>query len=387
MIKRFAVFSVFILLVSGCSDKNVFRIEGSLRSGENKHIYLNRIDVDTPVGIDSARVRNNGTFKFKVKSTEPDFYQIGFSDSDFITILAEPGERIKLTFKGKYLYDNYDVTGSPGSEKVKMLDLVLAGTKKKIDSLRIILEKSQNNPDFAETEKKLNEEFTKIVKEQRSRNIEFILKNLNSFASIKALFQKIDDNAYVLYDPRDLQFLKLVSDTLNHHYPNSKQAIALKKNFEKEYNAMFINKIDQLAKNLPETKLDPDLKDISGRRIALSSLRGKYVLLTFWSVGSEDCITENILLKQLYKIYSKKGFEIYQINLDENEDVWKKEVKFDELPWISVREDNPSNPVTANIYNVRSLPTNYFYDKSGAIVASNIHDKNLQLKLSQVFGN
>jgi thioredoxin-related protein len=111
------------------------------------------------------------------------------------------------------------------------------------------------------------------------------------------------------------------------------------------------------------------------------------VLLTFWSSASEDCVAENIELKQLYGIYSKKGFEIYQINLDANEEVWKKAVKFDELPWISVREDDPQNPVNANIYNVKSLPTNYLYDKTGSIVASNIHGRNLQLKLSQVFGN
>lgn len=387
MIKRLIVFSVFVLLFAGCSDRNVFKIEGNITNSDKKQIYLNRVDVDTPVRIDSAKIRHNGTFKFKVKSSDPEFYQVGFSDSDFITILAEPGEKIKLTFRSKYLYDNYEVAGSPGSEKVKMLDLVLAETRKKIDSLKTIFEKSVNNPGFADTEKRLNEEFVKILKEQRNRNIEFILKNLNSFASIKALFQRINENTYVLYDPRDLQFLKLVSDTLNFHYPNSRQALALKKNFEKELNDMFVNKIDDLAKNIPETRLDPNLKDINGKRISLSSLKGKYVLLTFWSVSSEDCIAENLNLKQLYRTYSKKGFEIYQINLDANETIWKKAVMFDELPWISVREDDPSNPVNANIYNVKSLPTNYFYDKSGNIIASNIHGRNLQLKLSQVFDN
>lgn len=387
MMKRYVVFLIIVLVIAGCSDKNVFKIEGNLRNHEKEHIYLNRVDVDTPVRIDSAKIRNKGTFKFLVKTSEPDFYQVGFSDSDFITLLAEPGEKIKLTFKGKYLYDNYEILGSPGSDKIKVLDIVLAKSKRKIDSLRTIYEQVLNKPDFNDTEKTIDEEFVRILKEQRKNNMEFILKNLNSFASIKALYQKIDENTYVLYDPRDLQFFKLVSDTLSYHYPHSKQAQALKKNFEKELNRMVINKIDQLARNIPETKLDPDLKDFNGKRIALSSLKGKYVLLTFWSAASEDCIAENLALKQLYRTYSKKGFEIYQINLDPSEDTWKNAVKFDELPWISVREDDPQNPVTANIYNVKSLPTNYLYDKTGNIIASNIHYKNLQLKLSQVFGN
>ncbi len=88
---------------------------------------------------------------------------------------------------------------------------------------------------------------------------------------------------------------------------------------------------------LPPAKLDPELKDIDGKRISLSSLKGKYVLLTFWSFRSKECIVENLQFKEYYKKYKNKGFEIYQINLDESEQDWKKAVKFDELPWISTQ--------------------------------------------------
>ena len=136
---------------------------------------------------------------------------------------------------------------------------------------------------------------------------------------------------------------------------------------------------------MPETKLDPDLKNTDGKRIALSSLKGKYVLLTFWSIQSKDCIAENLQLKQLYKLYNKKGFEIYQINLDENEEAWKRAVEFDELPWISTREDDPDNPVNARLFNVKALPTNYLFDKEGKIIGTNLHGKALQIKLDQLF--
>jgi cytochrome oxidase Cu insertion factor (SCO1/SenC/PrrC family) len=178
-----------------------------------------------------------------------------------------------------------------------------------------------------------------------------------------------------------------VSDSLNYHYPNSKQAKALKKDFEKEMNQMFMNQIEQVARNAPETKLDPNLKDMKGTRIALSSLKGKVVLLTFWASASEESVAENINLKALYKTYKKRGFEIYQVDLDEKEDNWKKAVKYDELPWISVREDNPNNPVNARLYNVKTLPANYLYDKTGTIIGVNLHGKALQIKLVQLFGN
>ena len=47
--------------------------------------------------------------------------------------------------------------------------------------------------------------------------------------------------------------------------------------------------------------------DINGKRIAFSSLRGKYVLLTFWSFKSKECIAENLQLKEFYKTVQQKG--------------------------------------------------------------------------------
>jgi len=140
-----------------------------------------------------------------------------------------------------------------------------------------------------------------------------------------------------------------------------------------------------MADKLPPVKLDPDLKNTDGKRIALSSLKGKYVLLTFWSSRSKECLVENLQLKEYYKIYKNRGFEIYQINVDESETEWKKAVQFDELPWISTREDDPHDPVNARLFNVTRLPSNYLFDKDGKIIGSNLHDRSLQIKLAQLF--
>jgi hypothetical protein len=208
---------------------------------------------------------------------------------------------------------------------------------------------------------------------------------MNSLAAIKALYQRINENMYVLYEPRDLQYLKIVSDSLKRHYPDSKHTKALISDFEKEQNQFFARNLQKMTDTIPEMKLNPELKDINGKRISLSSLRGKYVLLSFWSADSRDCVVENLQLKEYYRTYSKKGFEIYQINIDQDEEKWKTAVKFDELPWINAREDDPANPKNAILYNVRTLPANYLYDPQGNIIASNIHGRTLQIKLNQLF--
>jgi len=383
--KRILFLLSLVLIFSGCKDKHAFSVDGVIKENTEKYIYINRIDVNTPILLDSAKINRKGGFRFRIKSTEADFYQLGFSASNFMTLLAEPGEKIILLLNDKNLFEHFTVSGSVGSEKLQTLDLNLSETKRKLDSLSTLYTKSSGETGFEVKGPLLQAEFQVLIKAQRKKNIEFIITNVNSLASIKALYQRINPETYVLYDPHDLQYLKIVTDSLTRHYPNSKQVQAMARDFEKEMNQMYVSKIEQMTKNKPPTKLDPDLKNIAGNRIVLSSLRGKYVLLTFWSVTSKDCIEENLQLKEFYKLYNKKGFEIYQINLDENESAWKAAVRFDELPWISTREDDPKNPRNAILFNVKSLPSNYMFDKENKIIAVNIHGKTLQLKLEQLF--
>ena len=377
--------TLVLFAFSGCKNKDRISISGVINGEKKDYIHLSRLNVNTPVLIDSSKIGRNGVFRFRIKAKEADFYQLGYSSSDFITLLAEPGEKIDIVFDGKNLFENYSVNGSPGSEKLRVLDADLAITRRKLDSLSTLYTSESSKPGFEIRAAGLEDQFTSILKDQRRKNIIFIINNITSLASIKALYQKIDKNTYVLYDIKDLQYLKIVTDSLTKYYPASKHVQALESDFSKEMNQMYANRLRSMADTIPETKLDPDLKTIEGKRIALSSLRGKYVLLTFWSVRSKDCIEENLRLKDFYKKYKAKGFEIYQINIDPSESDWRAAVKFDELPWISTREDDPEELLNTRIFNVRSVPSNFLFDRQGNIVATNLHGRALQIKLEQLF--
>jgi len=373
------------VMAAACKDKNSITLRGVIKDKTAKYIYLNKVDINTPVLIDSAKISKKGAFRFTIKDAEPDFYQLGFSTKNFITLLTEPGENITIGFNNKNLYENYTIEGSAGSSKLQVLDLALAATKRKLDSLTNLYNQTATQPGFEVKGAALEAEFLGLIKEQRKKNIEFIINNINSLAAIKALYQTITADTYVLYEPNDLQYLKIVTDSLTRHYPNSKHVQALARDLNNELNKMYVEKIGALANELPQVKLDPVLKDLNGKRIALSSLRGKYVLLAFWSCRSKECIVENLQLKEFYKMYKNRDFEIYQINVDESEADWRTAVKYDELPWISTREDDPRNLVNARLFNVKTLPANYLFDKQGQIIGSNLHGRSLQLRLEQLF--
>jgi len=104
-----AIIILFPVLLISCQNKHNFTVKGTIHNSKNKYIYLNRVDVNVPVLIDSASISKKGVFSFKVKAAEPEFYQLGFSTANFITLLAEPSEQIILDFRDSNLYEDYVV--------------------------------------------------------------------------------------------------------------------------------------------------------------------------------------------------------------------------------------------------------------------------------------
>ncbi len=384
MKKSLIITFTFLLIASGCSDSKV-EIKGKFDKGSSKEIiYLSKNEVNQYVVTDSAKIKK-GVFTFKETIEGPTFYQVGFSNDEFVTILASPGEKISITFHSKTPNNNYSVKGSKGSADVKALDSKLYETKLKLDSLMSLYSDALTNKSDANYVREIEQNYEQLIKDQRKSNIEYIISNPSSFASILALYQQYEDQSYVLYDKRDLQYIKIVADTLSKYYPKSKIVMSVATDLAREKKLLLSEQLGDLVASAMETTLDPNLTDINGNRVALSSLRGKYVLLSFYSYTSQDCIDENLQLKELYKAYKNKGLEIYQINLDADEATWRSYVNYEELPWISVREDDPTYLANARLFNVRSIPATYLFDKDGNIIASNLHGRNLKIKLDQIF--
>lgn len=131
---------------------------------------------------------------------------------------------------------------------------------------------------------------------------------------------------------------------------------------------------------------DLEMTDIYGKKIRLSSLTGKVVLLDFWSaeLGSSNAL--NADLKELYKKYEDApvGFEVYQVAIDTSKPLWINAVQEQQLPWISVSDLRGRGSSALGLYNVQKLPANFLIDKEGSIVARDIYGKSLEEKLDEL---
>src|SRR4030042_1393163 len=62
---------------------------------------------------------------------------------------------------------------------------------------------------------------------------------------------------------------------------------------------------------------DFSLKDLDGRMVRLSHLKGNVVLVNFWATGCPGCRAEVPDFIAMHKKYKSKGFEIISISLDD----------------------------------------------------------------------
>jgi peroxiredoxin len=166
---------------------------------------------------------------------------------------------------------------------------------------------------------------------------------------------------------------------------------------ERRYNAL-VPEIRQayygkmLEKSIAEGKIgsigsdaiDFVQNDTTGKPVALSSLRGKYVLIDFWASWCRPCRMENPNVVDAYNKYKDKNFTVLGVSLDRAKEPWVKAINDDGLSWTQVSDLKFWNNEAAIKYKIESIPRNFLLDPNGKIIAKDLRGDELHKTLKSL---
>ena len=122
------------------------------------------------------------------------------------------------------------------------------------------------------------------------------------------------------------------------------------------------------------------LKDTTGKKVSLSDYRGKAVVLDFWATWCAPCKVEIPWLAKLHDQYASQGLEILGVSEDDlDKDDQKALLKEKQEITDAASKLGINYPVlfdeneVAKPYGgVDALPTTFFVDRNGKVVAATV---------------
>lgn len=380
----FIIVLTLAITAFACNSKNT-EIRGLIRGGEEISLSLERLDVNRTSVIDTIVTAKDGSFSIKIALEEPGLYILKNKKGKIINLLVSPGDRISLESSTETFGKEYTLSGSDESEGIRILVEQLARTRKDLDSLQLLAGEI-GDPESPQFELIKNTYAQAIIKQKRF-TIKYLVENMGSLSSVYALYQKYDEESPVLNLENDLQYFKVVADSLEVTYPNSSLTLSLRADIQQREAAFRenqqLNTLLDMAEE-PSGLLELSIPDRDGREIALSSLKGKLVLISFWASGNSASIQSLLRLQSTYNKYHPRGFEVYAISLDNNKINWMNAIDFNEFEWINVSELSFPESRAAMYYNVTELPTTFLINREGDIVAKNLYGRTLETWLDNL---
>ncbi|MFZ5553361.1 MAG: redoxin domain-containing protein [Bacteroidota bacterium] len=376
-------FTAAIALLASCG-KSGNKVKGVIKNGEGKTVYLERYERNKAVAVDSATLDASGEFELAYEKNKTDFYRLRIDETNYCVLILDSSNTAEIEADASNLFNSYTVKGSPNSQVAREYYLnnynymVLREKLRNELMLIPVTDSSQLHAKLADVEK--------VKKDYADGLKAFIDKNSNSAGIIVAISE---------LDPiNDLQWMKKIEGAAALHMANSEMHQSIKAQvsqaeYSKKMYDMQKAEEERLSNLLAKGSLAPeiDLPNPDGKNIALSSLRGKYVLIDFWASWCGPCRKENPNVVALYNKYKGKGFEIYSVSLDNNKDKWVNAIAADGLVWKShVSDLKQWQTSVISTYGFNAIPFTVLVDKDGKVIGTNLRGPALEEKLKEIFG-
>ena len=102
----------------------------------------------------------------------------------------------------------------------------------------------------------------------------------------------------------------------------------------------------------------------SDRKVTLSELQGKVVVLNFWATWCPPCIEEMPSLVEMQRRMKDKGITVLAVSLDESDSAYHRFVADRRIDLLTVRDDRQKSNA---LYGTFKFPETYIIDRKGIV--------------------
>lgn len=369
-ILRLLLFACMLISTSSVFAQKTITIKGKVKFPYNRFNMeiVERQGFDKTI-IDSCKVKDDGTYEFKMKVDKPGVYTLDCQKWQSVQFWAED-EDLEINFRGEdtakikiknppYVYIN----GGPNNEVMNLMNWdgyrgyqLMIGVSQGVYRIPGIDDQAKQE---------VSGKFYDMLGNESRARMRFLAEHYADRNSVLAVLPS-------LRGEENEELVQQVLARLESKNPNYAPLL--------KYKAEMAEAKAQ-KERLSEGKVAPEFSfptPDGKKKLGPQDFKGKILVLDFWASWCGPCRAENPNVRKIYRKYKDAGLEIVSVSFDTKKEAWIRAIQEDKLNWIHLSDLKGWSSIASNLYEVHGIPYVFVLDENNRIIAESLRGEALE---------